>query len=104
MIILFSVVILIFLGISIAPARSFFLLLLPLWFLFTLTVVFLSPKKEKSHSDTPFIVQQHHKACECRYHRDFEPSQRKIELIVPKDSTVDAQVTSEDNTVNLINL
>lgn len=104
MIILFSIVIIIFLAISIVPRRLLFLSLLPVWFSFTLAVVFLIPKKEKSHLSTPSIVQQYPKTCEYRYHQDFEPSQRKIELLVPKNSTVDAQVTSGDNIVNLINL
>lgn len=104
MIILFSVVITIFLGISIITRRPFFLLLLPLWFPFTLVLIILNPWKEKSHSDTPSIVQQHHKACRCCKRRNFESRQRKIELVVPTDSSVDAQVTSGNNTVNITDL
>jgi hypothetical protein len=80
------------------------LLLLPLSIPFSLALIVLSPSEEKPHSDTHSVVQQHYKACKCRHHQDFEPIQRKIELIVPKDSSVDAQVTSQNNTVNLINL
>lgn len=104
MITLFSVVITIFLGISAVTGRPFFLLLLPLSIPFYLALIVLKPCKEKSHSDTPSIVQQHHKACKCRHHQDFEPSERKVELVVPTDSSVNAQVTSGNNTVNLINL
>lgn len=104
MITLFCVVISIFLGISALTGRPFFLLLLPLSIPFSLALIVLSPWKETPHSDTPSVVQHHHKACRCRHHQDFEPSQRKIELVVPNDSSVDAQVTSGNNTVNLINL
>lgn len=104
MIILISVVIAIFLGMTASTGRPYFLLLLPLSIPFSLALIVLSPWEEKSHSDTHSVVQQHHKACRCRHHQDFEPIQRKIELVVPKDSSVDAQVTSGNNTVNLINL
>lgn len=104
MIIPFSVVITIFLGMSIITRRPFFLLLLPLSIPFSLVLIILSPWEEKSHSDTPSIVQQHHKACECCERRNFESRQRKIELVVPNNSSVDARVTSGDNTVNITNL
>ena len=104
MIILFSVVFTIFLGILAVTGRLFFLLLLPLSIPFSLALIALSSWKETPHSDTPSVVQHHHKACRCRQHQDFELSERKIELVVPNDSSVDAQVTSGNNTVNLINL
>lgn len=104
MIILISIVIAIFLGMTASTGRPYFLLLLPLSIPFSLALIVLSPWEEKSHSDTHSVVQRHHKACKCRHHQDFEPTQRKIELVVPKDSSVDAQVTSQNNTVNLINL
>lgn len=104
MIILFYVVISIFLGISAFTGRPFFFLLLPLSIPFSLALIILSPQEEKSHPDTHSVVQRHHKTCRCRHHRNFEPNERKIELVVPKDSSVDAQVTSQNNTINLINL
>ena len=84
--------------------RPYFLVFFPLMFLFSSVLVVLSPWKEKLHSDTPSIVQQYHKACECCHHQNLEPSQRKIELVVPKDSSVDSQVTFGNTTLNLQNL
>lgn len=104
MIILISVVIAIFLGMTASTGRPYFLLLLPLSIPFSLALIVLSPWEEKSHSDTHSVVQQHHKACRCRHHQDSEPIQRKIELVVPEESSVNAQVTSGNTTVNLINL
>lgn len=104
MIILFYVVISILLGISAFTGRPFFFLLLPLSIPFSLALIVLSPWEEKSHSATHSIVQQHHKACKCRHHQDFEPIQRKIELVVPQESSVNAQVASGNTTVHLENL
>lgn len=104
MIILFYVVISILLGISAFTGRPFFFLLLPLLIPFSLALIILSPEKEKSYSDTPSVVQHHHKACEYCHHQNLEPSQRKIELVVPNDSSVDAQVTSGNNTINITDL
>lgn len=104
MIILFSAVIAFFLAISAVTGRPFFLLLLPLSIPFSLALIALSPWEEKPQTDKYSVAEQHHKVCRCRHHRDFEPTQRKIELLVPTESSVDAQVTSGNNTVNLINL
>ena len=104
MIILISIVIAIFLGMTASTGRPYFLLLLPLSIPFSLALIVLSPWEEKSHSDTHSVAQQHHKACRCRHHQDFELVQRKIELVVPEESSVNAQVTSGDNTVHLENL
>jgi len=104
MIILFYVIISIFLGISGFTGRPFFFLLLPLSIPFSLALIVLSPSEEKPHSDTPSVVQHHHKACRCRHHQVFEPSQRKVELLVPKDSSVNAQITSGNNIVNITDL
>lgn len=104
MIILISIVIAIFLGMTASTGRPYFLLLLPLSIPFSVVLIILSPWEEKSHSNTPSIIQQHHKACECCERRNFESRQRKIELVVPTDSSVDAQVTSKNNTVNITNL
>lgn len=104
MIILFYVVISILLGISAFTGRPFFFLLLPLSIPFSLALIILSPGEEKPQRDRYPVVQRHHKACRCRHHQDFEPIQRKIELIVPNDSSVDAQVTSGNNTVNITDL
>lgn len=104
MIILFYVVISILLGISAFTGRPFFFLLLPLSIPFSLALIVLSPGEEKPHSDTHSVVQQHHKACRCRHHRDFELEQRKIELVVPQESSVNAEVTSGNTTVHLENL
>ena len=104
MIILVYVVISIFLGISAFTGRPFFLLLLPLSIPFSLALIALSPQEEKPQTDRHSVVQRHHKVCRCRHHRDFEPVERKIELVVPTDSSVDAQVTSGNNTVILQNL
>lgn len=104
MIILFSAVIAFFLAISAVTGRPFFLLLLPLSIPFSLALIVLSPWEEKSHSDTHSIVQRHHKACRCHHHRDFELNERKIELVVPQESSVNAQITSENTTINIENL
>ena len=104
MIILFSAVIAFFLTISAVTGRPFFLLLLPLSMPFSLALFALSPWEEKPQTDRHSVAHQHHKVCRCRHHRDFESTQRKIELLVPTESSVDAQVTSGNNTVNLINL
>lgn len=104
MIILFYVVISILLGISAFTGRPFFFLLLPLSIPFSLALIALSPGEEKPHSDTHSIVHQHHRACRCRHHQDFEPIQRKIELVVPEESSVNAEVTSGNTTVHLENL
>ena len=104
MIILFSVIIAIFLGISAVTGRPFFLLLLPLSIPFSLVLFVLRPWEEKPQTDRHSVAHQHHKVCRCRHHRDFEPVERKIELVVPTDSSVDAQVTSGNTTVHLENL
>ena len=104
MIILFSVIIAIFLGISAVTGRPFFLLLLPLSIPFSLVLIVLSPWEEKPQTDRHSVAHQHHKVCRCRHHRDFEPVERKIELVVPHESSVDAQVTSGNTTVHLENL
>lgn len=103
MIILFCMIIMSVLGVSITTGRPYFLAFLPL-LLFSSVLIILSPEKEKSYSDTPSVVQHYHKACEYCHHQNLEPSQRKIELVVPNDSSVDAQVTSGNNTVNITNL
>jgi hypothetical protein len=104
MIILISIVIAIFLGMTASTGRPYFLLLLPLSIPFSLALIVLSPWEEKSQTDRSPVVQRHHKACRCHHHRDFEPNERKIELVVPEASSVDVQVTSENNIVNLIDL
>lgn len=104
MIILISAVISIFLAISAVTGRPFFLLLLPLSIPFSLAMIALSPWEEKPQTDRCSITHQHHKVCKCRHHQDFEPVERKIELVVPKESSVNAQVTSGNTTVHLQNL
>lgn len=104
MIILISIVIAIFLGMTASTGRPYFLLLLPLSIPFSLALIILSPWEEKPQTDRHPVVQRHHKACRCRHHRDFEPVERKIELVVPTESSVDAHVTSGNNTVILQNL
>lgn len=104
MIILFSAVIAFFLAISAVTGRPFFLLLLPLSMPFSLALFALSPWEEKPQTDRHSVAQHHYRACRCRHHRNSEPNERKIELVVPTESSVDAQVTSGNNTVNLINL
>ena len=104
MIILFYVVISILLGISAFTGRPFFFLLLPLSIPFSLALIVLSPWEEKPQTDRQSIAHQHHKGCRCRHHQAFEPIQRKIELVVPTESSVNAQVTSGNTTVHLENL
>ena len=104
MIILFYMIIISVLGVTIITRRPYFLTFLLLLLLFSLVLIALPPEKEKSHSKTLSVAQQHHKACGCCRHQNLKPSQRKIELVVPNDSSVDAQVTFGNNTVNLINL
>jgi hypothetical protein len=104
MIILISIVIAIFLGMTASTGRPYFLLLLPLSIPFSLALIVLSPWEEKPQTDRHSVAHQHHKVCRCRHHRDFEPVERKIELVVPTESSVDAHVTSGNNTVILQNL
>lgn len=104
MIILISVVIAIFLGMTASTGRPYFLLLLPLSIPFSLALIVLSPWEEKPQTDRQSIAHQHHKVCRCRHHQDFEPVERKIELVVPQESSVNAEVTSGNTTVHLENL
>jgi hypothetical protein len=104
MIILISIVIAIFLGMTASTGRPYFLLLLPLSIPFSLALIVLSPWEEKPQTDRHSVAHQHHKVCRCRHHQDFEPVERKIELVVPTESSVDAHVTSGNNTVILQNL